>query len=52
MDVQTDYRFLVCANHLIFYRYEDGSIFVSRILYSRQDYTRVLFRDLPVNEEK
>ena len=52
MDVQTDYRFLVCLNYLIFYRYEDGVVFVSRILYGRRDYVHILFGDLPVNQEK
>lgn len=46
LDIQTDYRFLVCANYLIFYRYEDEAVFVSRILYGRRDYTRTLFGDL------
>lgn len=45
--IQTDYRFLVCANYLIFYRYADQTVFVSRILYGRRDYTRILFGDLP-----
>ena len=52
VDIQTDYRFLVCANYLIFYRCENGIIFVSRILYGRRDYTRILFGDLPEDEEK
>ncbi|MDH7577314.1 MAG: type II toxin-antitoxin system RelE/ParE family toxin [Bacillota bacterium] len=52
MDIQTDYRFLVCVNYLIFYRYEDGIVFVSSILYGRRDYTRILFGDLPEDEEK
>jgi len=46
VDIQTDYRFVVCANYLVFYRYEDRSILVSRILYGRRDYMRVLFGDL------
>jgi len=52
VDIQTDYRFLVCANYLIFYRYEDEFVFVSRILYGRRDFTRILFGDLPEDEEK
>ncbi|KJS16493.1 MAG: RelE/StbE family addiction module toxin [Peptococcaceae bacterium BRH_c4b] len=52
VDIQTEYRFLVCANYLIFYRYEDGIVFVSRILYGRRDYTRILFGDLLEDEEK
>jgi len=43
VDIQTDYRFVVCDNYLVFYRCEDGSILVSRILYGRRDYMRVLF---------
>jgi len=50
VDINTDYRFLVCANYLIFYRCEDEVIFVSRILYGRRDYTRILFADLSVDE--
>ncbi len=46
VDIQTDYRFLVCANYLIFYRYEEGVVFVSRIVYGRRDYLRILFGDL------
>jgi len=52
VDIQTDYRFLVCANYLIFYRYKDGIVFVSRILYGRRDYMRILFGDLPEDEEE
>lgn len=52
VDIQTDYRFLVCANYLIFYRFEDGDIFVSRILFGRRNYMHILFGDLPEKEEK
>lgn len=52
VDIQTNYRFLVCANYLIFYRCEDGIVYVSRILYGRRDYMRILFGDLLENEEK
>jgi hypothetical protein len=38
---------LVCDNYLIFYRYEDKIVFVSRILSSRRNYTHILFGDLP-----
>ena len=37
---------LVCDNYLIFYRCEDGSILVSRILYGRRNYMQILFGDL------
>lgn len=52
VDIQTDYRFLVCANYLIFYRFESRCVFVSRILYGRRDYIRILFGGLPVDVEK
>lgn len=52
LDIETGYRFLVCANYLIFYRYEDRNVFVSRILYGRRDYMRILFGDLPEDKEK
>jgi len=52
VDIKTDYRFLVCANYLIFYRYEGEFVFVSRILYGGRDYMRILFGDLPEDEEK
>ncbi len=52
VDIQTDYRFLVCANYLIFYRYDDESVFVSRVLYGKRNYLRILFGGLPDAEEK
>ncbi|MDD4146022.1 MAG: type II toxin-antitoxin system RelE/ParE family toxin [Clostridia bacterium] len=51
LDMQTDYRFLVCDHYLIFYRCEDEVVFVSRILYGRRNYTHILFGDLPGDEE-
>lgn len=44
-DVDTDYRFLVCKNHLVFYRYEDAqrSAYIIRILYGRSNYLATLF---------
>ncbi len=47
LDIRTDYRFLVCGNYLIFYRCEEGIVLVSRILYGRRNYARILFGDLP-----
>jgi len=52
IDIQTEYRFLVCDNYLIFYRYEDEAVYVIRILYARRDYLRVLFNHLSGEEEK
>jgi toxin ParE1/3/4 len=51
VDLQTDYRFLVCASYLILYKYESGVVFVSRILYGRRNYTHILFGDLHDDQE-
>jgi len=42
-DVETDYRFLVCGNYLVFYRYSNEIVRVMRVLYGKRDYLRVLF---------
>ncbi|GBU26810.1 hypothetical protein R84B8_00324 [Treponema sp. R8-4-B8] len=49
----TEYRFVVCKNYLAFYRYEDKTVYVDRILYGRRDYVKILFPDfiMPENEE-
>ncbi|MGG6311840.1 type II toxin-antitoxin system RelE/ParE family toxin [Paenibacillus macerans] len=46
VDLQTEYRYLVCDNYSIFYRYEDGVVYVLRVLYGRRNYMRVLFDHL------
>jgi len=45
IDFPNDYRFLVCGNYLVFYRYEAGNVHVVRILYGRRDYMKILFDD-------
>ncbi len=44
-DVESDYRFLVCGNYLMFYRIEGKDVFIDRVLYGRRDYLRILFGD-------
>ena len=44
-NVVTDYRFLVCRNYLIFYRYHVDTIYVIRVLYGKRDYLSILFGD-------
>lgn len=43
IDVDTDYRYLVCDRYLTFYRYDSGIVYIIRILDSRQDYMSILF---------
>ena len=42
-DVDSDYRFLVSGNYMVFYR-ANGNI--DRVLYGRRDYLRILFTDI------
>jgi len=44
--VDTDYRFLGCGNYLAFYRYENGTVFIDRMLHVRQDYISILLGDV------
>ena len=39
---ETDYRYLISRNYIVFYRIEDDSISVYRIIDARTDYMRTL----------
>ena len=43
-DIDTDLKYLICENHLAFYRIEDDWVMVVRILDGRTDYMRVIFK--------
>ena len=43
VDIETDYRFLVCGNYTAFYRYDEKFVYVIRVLYSRRDFMKILF---------
>lgn len=49
-DVDSDYRFLVSGNYMVFYRANGNNIYVDRVLYGRRDYMRVLFEDQSYEE--
>jgi addiction module RelE/StbE family toxin len=42
VEMDTDYRFLVCGKYTTFYRFEDEIVYVVRVLYSRRDFMRIL----------
>ena len=44
-NVDSDYRYLISGNYLIFYRVYGMDVYVDRILYGRRDYLRILFGD-------
>lgn len=43
VDMNTDYRFLVCGNYSAFYRYADGAVLIVRVLYGRRNFMHILF---------
>jgi addiction module RelE/StbE family toxin len=43
INIVTDYRFLVCANYLAFYRVDGNDVYIIRVLYGRRDYVAILF---------
>ncbi len=47
---ETDFRFVVSGNYLVFYKIDNEFISVYRILYSRRDYLRLIFNDIEFEE--
>ncbi|RCX21092.1 addiction module RelE/StbE family toxin [Anaerobacterium chartisolvens] len=43
VDIETQYRFLVCGHYTAFYHIEGNSVYVDRVLYGRRDFMKVLF---------
>ena len=50
VNIANDYRFLVCGNYTAFYRYEKDKVYIVRVLYGRRDYMRILFGEVPDDE--
>lgn len=47
---ETDFRFIVSGNYLVFYKTDNEYISIYRILYSRRDYLRLIFNDIEFEE--
>ena len=45
INMKSEYRYLVCGKHLIFYKIEGEFISIYRILNSQMDYLSILFSD-------
>lgn len=45
IEFDTNYRFLVCGNYMVFYQVENHTVFVTRILYGKRDYIKILFEE-------
>jgi plasmid stabilization system protein ParE len=42
METESDYRMLVCGNYNVFYRVENETAHIDRILYGKRDYAKIL----------
>lgn len=47
----SDFRFLVSGNYMVFYQVEETSIYIARVLYGRRNYPELLFGSENVSEE-
>ncbi len=47
VDVKSSYRFLVNGNYLVFYRHEDGEVYIVCVLYGGRDYLKILLGNFP-----
>lgn len=43
VDIETDYRYLICGDYTAFYRVANETVYIVRILYGRRDFMRILF---------
>ena len=43
VDIETNYRYLLCGSYIAFYRYEDDTVFIDRVLYARCNFMQILF---------
>lgn len=50
--IESEYRFLISGNYLIFYRVNEQNVYIDRILYRKRDYLRILFSDMTQNDNE
>jgi len=50
VEIDSNYRFLVCKKYLVFYRVEENNVFISRVLHGSRDCPSILFGELPQND--
>ena len=48
----SDFRFLVSGNYMVFYQVDDAVITVARVLYGRRNYPELLFGDTGLSEDE
>ncbi|MDR2590636.1 MAG: type II toxin-antitoxin system RelE/ParE family toxin [Oscillospiraceae bacterium] len=45
-NIVTDYRFLVCGKYIVFYRSNENTVFIDRILYGKRNNLAILFPEI------
>lgn len=45
VEIENDYRYLLCGSYRIFYQIDDEEIYVIRILHAKRNYLKVLFSE-------
>ena len=48
----TNYRFIVSGNYIVFYKVDDEYVSIYRILYGRRDYLKIIFDEIELNNEE
>ena len=48
----TDYRFIVSGNYIVFYKADDEYVSIYRVLYGRRDYLKIIFDDIELSDEE
>ena len=48
----TDFRFIVSGNYLVFYKADDEYVSIYRVLYGRRDYLKIIFDDIKLSDEE
>jgi hypothetical protein len=51
VNIESEYRFLVCGKYLDFYRIAGLDIYIMRVIYDKKDYLSILFGNFESEEE-
>jgi len=52
INIDSDFRFLVSGNYIVFYKVNEEYISIYRVLYGRRDYLRIIFDDMILSSEE
>lgn len=50
--LESEYRFLVAGNYLVFYRVKGNDVYVDRVFYGRRNYPELLFGVTGLSEDE